>query len=197
MGFVLLGLVTLNEFGLRGAVLQMFSHGVIAGLLFAVVGRMVYDRTHTRDLGELSSLNLSKALPFAAATFAVAGFASMGLPGFSGFVSELQVLIGAWHMSPTYAVIAGLGILIGVAYTLRALQLAFFSDHAEPTSAAPVASNAHEKLAPISVPEILGAIMLIGASLVIGLYPSLLLNRIIPSFSSPLFEGLRKVGGLP
>ena len=53
MGFVLLGLMTLNQIGLTGAVLQMFSHGVIAGLLFAIVGRMVYDRTHTRQLAEL------------------------------------------------------------------------------------------------------------------------------------------------
>src|SRR5437660_1254303 len=94
MGFVLLGLMTLNEFGLRGAVLQMFSHGIIAGLLFAVVGRMVYDRTHTRHLAELQQMNLARALPFAAVTFALAGFASMGIPGFSGFISELQVLIG-------------------------------------------------------------------------------------------------------
>ena len=58
MGFVLLGLMTLNQIGLSGAVYQMFSHGIIAGLLFAVVGRMVYDRTHTRDLGELSRIPL-------------------------------------------------------------------------------------------------------------------------------------------
>jgi NADH-quinone oxidoreductase subunit M len=121
----------------------------------------------------------------------------MGLPGFSGFVSELQVLIGAWHMSPTYAVLAGLGILIGVAYTLRALQLAFFSDPAEQSSKAPASPNGHGALDPISVPERFGAMLLIAASLVIGLYPSLLLNRIVPSFASPLFEGLRKVGGLP
>src|SRR5882672_28711 len=66
MGFVLLGLVTLSEIGLTGAVLQMFSHGIIAGLLFAVVGRMVYDRTHTRELDELQGMHLNKALPFAA-----------------------------------------------------------------------------------------------------------------------------------
>src|SRR5439155_12595 len=143
MGFVLLGLMTLNEFGLRGAVLQMFSHGIIAGLLFAVVGRMVYDRTHTRDLTELNAMNLSRALPFAAVTFALAGFASMGLPGFSGFISELQVLIGAWHMSPTLAVIAGLGILIGVAYTLRALQQAFFPDHETAAKAEPTLAQDH------------------------------------------------------
>src|SRR5690242_17501112 len=119
MGFVLLGLLTLNQIGISGAVLQMFSHGIIAGLLFAVVGRMVYDRTHTRDLGELETLRLGKAMPFAAATFVIASVASMGLPGFSGFVAEFQVIIGAWRAFPTMAVLAGLGILIGVAYTLR------------------------------------------------------------------------------
>src|SRR6185436_9160709 len=60
MGFVLLGLLTLNDIGFSGAVLQMFSHGVIAGLLFAVVGRMVYDRTHTRELGALEGMKLSR-----------------------------------------------------------------------------------------------------------------------------------------
>src|SRR5262249_40942236 len=69
MGFVLLGLMTLNAIGLSGAVLQMFSHGLIAGLLFAVVGRMVYDRTHTRELADLREMSLGKALPFAAGTF--------------------------------------------------------------------------------------------------------------------------------
>ncbi len=88
----------------------MFSHGIIAGLLFAVVGRMVYDRTHTRELAELQAMNLSKAMPFAAVTFTIASVASMGLPGFSGFVAELQVLIGAWQAFPTLAVVAGVGI---------------------------------------------------------------------------------------
>src|SRR5437762_1716476 len=128
MGFVLLGLMTLNDIGLSGAVLQMFSHGVIAGLLFAVVGRMVYDRAHTRELAALERMHLSKALPFAAVTFVVASVASMGLPGFSGFVAELQVLIGAWHSFPTLTVCAGIGILVGVAYTLRVLQKAFFGE---------------------------------------------------------------------
>ncbi len=65
MGFVLLGLATLNTIGLDGAVLQMFSHGIIAGLLFGVVGRMVYDRTHTRDFNDLETMQLGKLLPFA------------------------------------------------------------------------------------------------------------------------------------
>ena len=133
MGFVLLGLMTLNQIGLSGAVYQMFSHGIIAGLLFAVVGRMVYDRTHTRDLGELSRLPLARLLPFAAVTFVLAFMASVGLPGFSGFIAELQVLLGTWRAfprlaSPWFACLAGLGILIGIAFSWRALQATFFGD---------------------------------------------------------------------
>src|ERR1700728_5002384 len=97
MGIELLGLMTLTQTGLDGAVLQMFSHGVIAGLLFAVVGRMVYDRTHTRDLAELARIPLARLIPFAAVTFVLAFMASIRLPGFSGFIVELEVLIGSWH----------------------------------------------------------------------------------------------------
>jgi NADH-quinone oxidoreductase subunit M len=190
MGFVLLGLATLDAIGLSGAVLQMFSHGVIAGLLFAVVGRMVYDRTHTRVLSELEVLRLSRALPFAAVTFVVAGVASMGMPGFSGFIAELQVLIGAWKAFPTYAVVAGVGILVGVAYTLRAIHHAFFGEGT--TEAAP----AHEALEPISLPERLGAILLLGATLLVGLFPHLLLDWIEPGLRSPLFQKLWMGGGL-
>jgi NADH-quinone oxidoreductase subunit M len=79
MGFVLLGLMTLNQIGVTGAVMQMFSHGIIAGLLFAIVGRVVYDRTHTRQFAELETMHLARRLPFAAWAFVVAGTASMGL----------------------------------------------------------------------------------------------------------------------
>ncbi|NBV23075.1 MAG: NADH-quinone oxidoreductase subunit M [Proteobacteria bacterium] len=187
MGFVLLGLVTLNEIGWSGAVLQMFSHGVIAGLLFGVVGRMVYDRAHTRELDALEVMGLSRALPFAAVTFVIAGFASMGMPGFSGFIAELQVLIGAWQAFPKLAMIAGVGIVIGVVYTLKTTAKVFFSDK-------PVKADPHHEhaLEPISVPERLGAALLIFCTVVVGLFPRLLLDLIVPSFKSPLFDGLRK-----
>ena len=196
MGFVLLGLMTLNDIGFSGAVLQMFSHGVIAGLLFAVVGRMVYDRTHTRELGALEGMNLSHVLPFAAVTFVVASVASMGLPGFSGFVAELQVLIGAWRTFPTMAVLAGVGILVGVAYTLRVLQKAFFGETTKELSTPSSGLSPEMARETISIPERIGAVLLIGASLAIGLYPRLLLDLIEPSLNSPLFEGLRKAGAL-
>jgi NADH-quinone oxidoreductase subunit M len=184
MGFVLLGLMTLSRIGLTGAVLQMFSHGVLAALLFAVVGRMVYDRAHTRDLAALSRMHLNKAIPFAAVTFVLAAIASIGMPGFSGFVAELQILTGAWSAFPIYVIVAGIGIAISVAYAWRAMQKAFFSD-AGPESTKP-------PLSPISIPERLGAALLIIASLTIGLYPKLLLNLVIPALNSPLFDGLRK-----
>ena len=186
MGFILLGLMTLNQIGISGAVVQMFSHGILAGLLFAVVGRMVYDRTHTRELATLGPMNLNKAIPFAAVTFVLVGMASMGLPGFSGFVAELMILIGAWHAFPIFALGAGLGIVVGVIYIWRAMQKAFFAE--------PAVASSHTPLPPISIPERLGAVILIATSIAIGLYPQMLLKIITPALNSPLFEGLRKGG---
>jgi NADH-quinone oxidoreductase subunit M len=185
MGFILLGLMTLNRIGLSGAILQMISHGILAGLLFAVVGRMVYDRAHTRELAKLGPMNLNHAIPFAAVTFVLAGMGSMGLPGFSGFVAELMILLGVWRAYPTLTIFVGLGIVAGVAYIWRAMQAAFFAEKGrEP--------GAHETpLWAISTPERLGAMILIGASVLIGLYPQLLLHVITPALESPLFEGLR------
>jgi NADH-quinone oxidoreductase subunit M len=140
-------------------------------------------------------MDLSRAIPFAAATFTIASVASMGLPGFSGFVAELQVLIGAWQAFPTLVVVAGTGILVGVAYTMRVLQKAFFADRERGRITAATASNGRMEMPPISVPERIGAMMLMGTSLAIGIWPGLLLQLIVPSFSSPLFDGLRKVAG--
>jgi len=186
MGFVLLGLMTLNQIGISGAVLQMFSHGILAGLLFAVVGRMVYARTHTRDLAALNEMNLHKVIPFAAVAFIIVGMASMGLPGFSGFVAELMILIGVWRAYPLLALCVGFGLIVGVVYIWRAMQKAFF------VSAGTVPAPPNPPLPPITIPERLGAIILIAASVLVGLYPQVLLNVIVPALNSPLFDGLRK-----
>jgi NADH-quinone oxidoreductase subunit M len=185
MGFVLLGLMTLNQIGMTGAVLQMFSHGIIAGLLFAIVGRIVYERTHTRQLAELEPMYLSKRLPFAAWAFVIAGVASMGLPGFSGFIAELQVLVGSWTAKPWWTAAAGVGIVVGVAYTWRAMQLAFFIDK---HSAAHIHEHGHE-LAPITWPEVAGVSMLVAVSLAVGLYPKILLDAIEPAVKAILAGG--------
>jgi len=192
MGFVLLGLVTMNEIGLGGAVLQMFSHGIIAGLLFAVVGRMVYDRAHTRELDELAALRLSRRLPFAAVVFVLASMASMGLPGFSGFVAEISVLIGAWQSLPGAAIATGVGIVLGVAYLLRALQQGFFNEPDAGTTGA--VGTEHAPLEPITLPEKAGALLLLAATVAVGLFPRLLLDYILPSVR-PLAAGFAGGGG--
>ncbi len=193
MGFVLLGLASLNLVGMSGAVLQMFSHGIIAGLLFAVVGRMVYDRAHTRDLDALEVMGLAKEIPFAAGIFGVAIFASMGMPGFSGFVAEMQVLVGAWNASPTLALLAGFGILAGVGFSLRVLHKSFLGASASPSRRRRHdhgAGHGHGKMEPISTQEGLGGIILVACTLIVGLYPACLLDLIVPALKAPFFEAL-------
>ena len=182
MGFVLLGLATANALGVSGAVLQMFSHGVIAALLFAIAGRMVYRRTHTRDLDELSILGLGRALPFAAFAFVVASTASMGIPGFSGFAAEITILLGAWKTFPVAVWITGAGMVLVAAFTLRALKQSFFGD-TQPVDS----SNASSRFEPITTAEKLGASLLMFATLAVGLYPKFLLDRIIPAVQNLRF----------
>jgi len=199
MGFVLLGLAAANTQAVSGAVLQMFSHGVIAGLLFAVVGRMVYERTHTRKLADLRVLPLHRALPFAALTFVIGGLASMGMPGFSGFPAELTILIGTWRTSPLWAAFAAAGILVAAAFTLRAIQVSFFgtTDRSVAAGHSPVPDHhGHDPhdLSPITWPERVGALLLIAATVYIGLKPGVLLEWIGPALQSPAFQAVLKGG---
>ena len=183
MGFVLLGLGTANALGVGGAVLQMFSHGVIAALLFAVAGRMIYRRTYTRDLNDLSRLALTRALPFAAFSFVIASAASMGIPGFSGFAAEITILLGVWKAYPLAVILTGAGMVLVAAFTLRALKTAFFAD------TAPLGPITYD---PITAAEKCGAGLLIFATLAVGLYPKLLLDRILPAVEAMRFL---KTGG--
>jgi NADH-quinone oxidoreductase subunit M len=123
MGIVLLGICTLNPIALNGAVLQMFSHGIMTGLFFALVG-MVYGRTHTRVIPDMGGL--AARMPFLAFAFIVGGLVSLGLPGFSGFVAELLVFLGAFKVYPLLAAIAVTGILFTAIYVLRVVQKIFF-----------------------------------------------------------------------
>jgi NADH-quinone oxidoreductase subunit M len=190
MGFVLLGLATANALGVSGAVLQMFSHGVIAALLFAVAGRMIYRRTHTRELGALAGMNLSRALPFAAFTFVIASAASMGIPGFSGFAAEITILIGAWKTYPLAVWITGAGMVLVAAFTLRALKQSFFGE----SGARVLMQEGRVALDPdwneqpsITAAEKIGAYLLMFVTLAVGLYPKLLLDRIIPAVEAMRF----------
>ncbi|PYJ88232.1 MAG: NADH-quinone oxidoreductase subunit M, partial [Verrucomicrobia bacterium] len=186
MGFVLLGLATANALGVGGAVLQMFSHGVIAALLFAVAGRMIYRRTHTRDLDALSGMNLSHALPFAAFSFVIASAASMGIPGFSGFAAEITILLGAWKSFPVAVLVTGAGMVLVAAFTLRALKKTFFGDVRIQEGRVATDPDWNEQPS-ISAAEKWGAGLLICATLAAGLYPKLLFDRIMPAIEAMRF----------
>ena len=125
MGLVALGFATLTWDGFVGAGVQMVSHGVMTALFFAVVG-MLYDQAHTREMPELGGL--MKVMPFAGVAFIIGGLVSMGMPGFSGFIAEFPIFMGAWESYPYVAIIAVVSIVITAAYILRAVGRVFFGE---------------------------------------------------------------------
>lgn len=163
MGLVVLGLASGTQLGLNGAVLQMFAHGVMTALFFAVVGRMVYERTHTRQLPELGGL--SRVMPFAAGMFILAGLSSMGMPGLAGFWAEFTIFLGVWERYPLIAVIAALSIPITGAYILRAVWQVFFDEVKNPEFL---------KLPKLTWQEYAGASILALVLVAVGLYPGLI-----------------------
>ncbi|HEX79253.1 MAG TPA: NADH-quinone oxidoreductase subunit M [Dehalococcoidia bacterium] len=127
MGFVLLGIFALGELSLVGASLQMFSHGIITGLLFAVTG-LVMHNTGERNIGKLGGLG--KQMPAIAAIFTIGGIAAMGVPATSGFIAEISVFLGAFVSKAVdglhiYTIISMLGILLAAAYMLLLIQRVF------------------------------------------------------------------------
>ena len=125
MGYVIMGIATLHPVGLAGAVLQMFSHGIMTALMFAMVG-VIYDRTHIRDITVLNGL--MKRMGATSFFFALAGLASLGLPGMSGFIAEFMVFVGAFRTYLPLAVLAVIGAAITAVYILRLLARTFFGE---------------------------------------------------------------------
>ncbi len=121
-GFVLLGIGMLNQTALTGAVLQMISHGLMTALFFGAIG-MIYSRTHTRDVRELGGL--LKIMPFIGSIYIIVGLCSLGLPGLSGFVSEMTVFMGAWKVPGTFykaaTILACASIVVTAVYILQAV----------------------------------------------------------------------------
>ena len=179
MGYVFMGLATLNATGMGGAVLQMFSHGIMTALFFALVGG-IYDRSHVRDIGILEGL--SKRMGWTASFFAIAGLASLGLPGLSGFVAEVLVFIGTFKDYPIFGVLGIIGAAITAVYILRLLGKVFFGPISEDWKTLPDANNV----------EKFSAGILVLFLLVVGLYPKPWMD-LINTGLSPLIE---RVAGL-
>ena len=182
MGFILLGLAAATHCGVRGAVLQMISHGIIAGLLFGIAGRTIYERTHTRELSELKRFDLWKNLPAAALAFTLAMAASMGIPGFSGFVAEVSVIIGLWSVFPWLTLAVAIGIILTGAFSLRAIQKTCFPKGE--------AASGRVNLDPMTWPEISAIVLLLSVSIAIGLYPKPWITLIDDGLRSPLFQSI-------
>lgn len=119
MGYCLVGLGAFTQAGLDGAVMQMFNHGIIAAMLFLLVGA-VHDRAHTGDLDKLGGA--ATQMPILAGFFGFAFLAALGLPGLAGFIGEALVLLGAFPASPLLTMLAAAGLILTAAYHLRAIQ---------------------------------------------------------------------------
>jgi len=126
MGFVMLGVFVLNLEGLKGGIMQMINHGISTGALFLLVG-MIYERTHTRMIGDYTGL--FKRMPVFGFFFLVVVLSSMGMPTTNGFIGELFVLIGAFKVSWFYAVVVALGVLLGTVYLLWLFQRVFLGEY--------------------------------------------------------------------
>ena len=122
MGIVLLGIASLSEIGLSGAVLQMTAHGLIAGALFLLLG-LLYQRTHTLEIQEYSAL--LHVMPRFSLLMSITLFAAMGLPGLAGFIAELHTLIACVEQCHILSIIFVIGLLISAAYAMRTLNLLF------------------------------------------------------------------------
>ena len=176
MGIVVLGLSTGTVDGLNGAVFQMFAHGIMTALFFALIG-YVYESSHTRVIAEISGL--MKRTPLVAAGFIIASAASMGLPSTSGFVAELLVYVGTVQKSVWLAAAAFVGVVVTAAYLLRMLSAILLGEPSE--AVAHIDDAPPLRFAPMAI--------LATTIMVVGIYPGPLYDMIAVGVA-PLIEKL-------
>lgn len=175
-GLVLFAILMLNQTAMTGAVLQMLSHGLMTALFFALIG-MIYGRTHTRMITEMGGL--MQIMPFLSVCYVIAGFASLGLPGLSGFVAEMTVFIGAFQHTDmfhrVFTILACTSIVITAVYILRVVGKILYG---------PVQDKHHLALTDATWFERLSVITLIVAVAALGIAPSWVSNMIYQSLNS-------------
>jgi NADH-quinone oxidoreductase subunit M len=176
MGIVGLGLSTLTADGLNGAVFQMFAHGVMTALFFSSVG-YIYDKTHTKMIGELGGI--SRIMPVASTYFIVAALASMGIPCLANFWGELVVFISAFKVYPVRGAAAVAALVISALFMLRVVQKTFYGPK----------KTQYEKLPDISFGLGVPRMILVAVLVCFGLFPSLLFG-LIETASMPFINGL-------
>ncbi|MGW9126593.1 complex I subunit 4 family protein [Paenibacillus chitinolyticus] len=185
MGIVLLGLAAFNPIGMQGAIFQLVSHGLISALMFLLVGS-IYERTSTTELGKLGGL--AKSMPFLSAILLVGGLASLGLPGLSGFVSELLAFIGLFGTARVLTIIGAVGIILTAAYVLRGVMKMTYGPLPERFKELPDARFI----------EAVPMIALVAFILLLGVYPGILsepLQQTVNGFHQTIHSLAGKIGG--
>ncbi|MDE7397035.1 MAG: NADH-quinone oxidoreductase subunit M, partial [Muribaculum sp.] len=182
-GLVLFAILMLNTTAMTGAVLQMLSHGLMTALFFALIG-MIYGRTHTRDIRLMGGL--MKIMPFLAVCYVIAGMASLGLPGLSGFVAEMTIFVGSFQHADmfhrVFTIVACCSIVITAVYILRVVGKLLFG---------PVQDEHHLSLTDATWWERFSTITLIVCVAGIGCFPNWI-NEIIRYSFQPIIEVLAK-----
>ncbi|MEW6476715.1 MAG: NADH-quinone oxidoreductase subunit M [Actinomycetota bacterium] len=168
LGFVVLGTFALTTVGIQGGVFTMVSHGLTTGALFLLVG-ILYDRRHTRQIDQFGGV--WKAAPKLGGIFLAVTFASIGLPGLSGFVGEFLSLIGTFVVHRPYAILSAAGVILAAVYMLWGFQRVFTGE--------PTGENA--TFTDLNRVELATLLPLVGLSLFLGLFPKPLLERVEPS----------------
>ncbi len=179
MGLVIMGFATLNNYGMLGAGIQMFSHGVMTALFFAVVG-MIYDQTHTREISQLGGIR--KVMPLVTLAFIVGGLVSMGMPLFSGFVAEFPIFMGLWTSYPWIAIIAAISIVITASYIIRIIGRVFFGE---------LPQEFTDHLHDVSVLDKIALVLLSFVLILLGVYPQIM----VPLVQTGVNNVLRLLGG--
>ena len=159
LGFVMLGIFALNEYGIQGALIQNINHGISTGALFLLVG-VIYDRRHTRLIKEFGGL--SKQMPVYAICFMIVALSSIGLPGMNGFVGEFLVLLGIFQVNGLWAACATSGVILAACYILWMFQRVMFLELKNPENM---------KLKDMNVRELITVVPLLVLIFWIGLYP--------------------------
>lgn len=180
MGLVAMGFATLNKDGMLGAGIQMFSHGVMTALFFAVVG-MVYDQVHTREIPRLGGFR--KVMPWVTIAFIIGGLVSMGMPGFSGFVAEFPIFMGLWRSYPWIAIVAAISIVITASYIIRIITKVFFGEMPDEFT-----EHVHD----VSVLDKIALVFLSAILVLVGVYPQIM----VPLVESGVNNILRLLGGV-
>lgn len=183
LGLIVLGLCAMTYIGIKGAALQMISHGFLTALFFATIG-MVYSRTHTRMIDEMGGL--MKSIPFIGVAFVIAGFAGLGLPGLSGFVAEATIFIGSFQNESTVArlvtVLAILGVTTTAVYVIRAANRVFNG---------PIENHHFEHLPKATLSEKIVVVVLVVCLLGMGIFPAWI-SDMLDSSLSPIFANLTR-----